>query len=613
MKLARELSSAEAKKVQSFILFGGSFTTLAMWTKLEDPINLPKMFVLSLFAAVVLGLSIPALLSARKLSSGSQKLALGLVAIFVIGLTVSTFATDVKYTAIFGAYHRNNGFLSYLAMTVLLLASFLVFNFKGADRYFRCLAGTGLILTFYGILQGAGMDPVGWKIEYNPYITTLGNPNFTSGLLGLSGVAIFYLVLESPDRKRQVLYFLGLICDLYILRESGSIQGLLGFSLGAIVLTVTKLWVVDKRYGLVGLISCAITSVPVALATFNIGPLTEKLYQSTLKNRLDYWNAAIGMFKEHPALGVGIDRFGEYYRQYAVQNQVVPGQVTDNAHSVYFQLLATGGLITFLPYILLVIFITARGIFGLLELSGRDKIRLGGVFGLWISGALINLVTIDNLGVGVWNWIAGGLVLALSGQTKNETIKANLEKKQSNSSLTSSVSDFTAPQAIAGLMFGVCLFLMIPTLNSSSRINDLNSNLPAITSQEFNDNLARSYKGSETNPQYLILLSNLTLRVGLTDLAIKIVNRINEIDPRSYYGTYFSAVVYENLGKPAEAIPFREKLRSIDPWNNGSLIELIKDYLALGNKDSAISIYKLIENNYPGSQSALDAKALFEN
>ena len=57
MKLARALSEAEAKKVQSIILFGGVFTTLAIWTKLEDPINLPKMFVLVLFAAIVLGLS----------------------------------------------------------------------------------------------------------------------------------------------------------------------------------------------------------------------------------------------------------------------------------------------------------------------------------------------------------------------------------------------------------------------------------------------------------------------------------------------------------------------------------------------------------------------------
>ena len=101
MKLARELSQTEAKKVQSLILFGGVFTTLAIWTKLEDPVNLPKMFVLVLSASIVFGLSLPAFINGRKLTSGIQKAALGLVALFVIGLLLSTFATDVKYTAIF--------------------------------------------------------------------------------------------------------------------------------------------------------------------------------------------------------------------------------------------------------------------------------------------------------------------------------------------------------------------------------------------------------------------------------------------------------------------------------------------------------------------------------
>ena len=120
MKLARELSQAEAKKVQTFVLLGGVFTTLAIWTKLEDPINLPKLYVLVLFASIVLGLSLPALFNISKLLSGAQRAILYLIGLFVAGLSISTIATDVKYTAIFGEYHRNNGFLTYLAMAILM-------------------------------------------------------------------------------------------------------------------------------------------------------------------------------------------------------------------------------------------------------------------------------------------------------------------------------------------------------------------------------------------------------------------------------------------------------------------------------------------------------------
>ena len=129
MSFARPLNDPEAKKLQTLVLFSGVFSTLAVWTNLEDPINLPKMFVLVSFGAAVLGLSLPALLSARKETSKNQKISIFLSCLFAIGLLISTAATDVKYTAIFGEYHRNNGALSYLAMVAVLLGSLVgLFN-----------------------------------------------------------------------------------------------------------------------------------------------------------------------------------------------------------------------------------------------------------------------------------------------------------------------------------------------------------------------------------------------------------------------------------------------------------------------------------------------------
>ena len=86
MKLARALSEVEAKKVQTFVLLGGVFTTLTIWTKLEDPINLPKMFVLVLFGAIVLGLSVPALLNFRNITNKGQQVSLAVIGIFFICL-----------------------------------------------------------------------------------------------------------------------------------------------------------------------------------------------------------------------------------------------------------------------------------------------------------------------------------------------------------------------------------------------------------------------------------------------------------------------------------------------------------------------------------------------
>jgi O-antigen ligase len=614
MKLARALSDVEARKVQTFVLLGGVFTTLTIWTKLEDPINLPKMFVLVLFAAIALGLVIPALLSAHKLYSSNQKIGLGLVGLFALGLLVSSVATDVKHTAIFGEFHRHNGSLSYFAMIVLLVAGSLVFSFKSVNRYFIFFGVTGLLVAFYGVLQGAGADPVGWKNDYNPFITTLGNPNFTSGFLGLSSIAILYLGLDAKDRKHQVGYAVGLLSSLYVLWRSDSIQGVFGFLIGSTVIILVKLWLINKRFGQIGFAAAVIAGAPVALAVLNIGPLASKLYQGTLRNRFDYWNAAIGMFKDHPIFGVGVDRFGEYYRQYAVQNQVVQGQIADNAHSIYLQLLATGGLILFIPYLFLILFIAFTGLKSLIKFQGEEKLKVGALFGIWIGTVVVNVVTVDNLGVGVWFWISGGVLVAVAssnGQSvsHNQDQKEKVNKGKSAKSINSeSLFPFTY---VASFMFVVlALVVLVPALGKSSSLYNFKKNASSYTTQAYIAALVSESKGAENDSQYLIQLANLAFTQNAINEAFVMIEQINKVDNRSYYGNYFAAFALESLDKRSEAIKYRERLKELDPWNNGSLIELIKNYLSVGNRASAAEIAALIKRNYPGSQADIDASAL---
>jgi O-antigen ligase len=614
MRLARALSDVEARKVQTFVLLGGVFTTLTIWTKLEDPINLPKMFVLALSAAIVLGLALPAFLSARKFTTPIQQISLGLIFLFGLGLLIATMATDVKYTAVFGEYRRNNGFLSYFALVILMAAASLVFNLKSVKRYFTFLGIAGLILSFYGILQGAGKDPVGWKIDYNPFITTLGNPNFTSGFLGLAGIAILYLALDAKDRKYQIIYAVGLLADLYILWRSGSIQGVFGFAIGAAVIILVKIWLINRKFGQVSLLIAAALGTPVALAVLNIGPLASRLYQGTLRNRLDYWNAAIGMFKDHPIFGVGIDRFGEYYREYAVQNQVVQGQITDNAHSIYLQLLATGGLILFIPYILLVLFITFIGLKSLIKSQGDDKFQIGAIFGVWLATIAINIVTVDNLGVGVWFWITGGVLVAVSANQVqiNDLDQGHKDKmvKGKSTKSANSESAFPVTYVASFILVILALVMVVPALGKSSALYNFKNNASSYTTDTYVPALVSESKSASNNSQYLIQLANLALIQNAADEAFVMIDQINKIDSRSYYGNYFAAFALEALNKRSDAIKYRERLKDLDPWNNASLIELIKDYLSVGNKASAAEIAALIKQNYPGSQSDIDASAL---
>ena len=134
--------------------------------------------------------------------------------------------------------------------------------------------------------------------------------------------------------------------------------------------------------------------------------------------------------------------------------------------------------------------------------------------------------------------------------------------------------------------------------------------MSGFASEEYVSKLMKEFRDNENDPQYLIQLSNLALQQNSPDFALAIIERVNQIDPRSYYGNLFPALTYETLEKRNLAIPYRERLMTLDPWNNASLIELTKDYLEVGNKASAASIVALIKKNFPGSQADLDASAL---
>jgi hypothetical protein len=281
------------------------------------------------------------------------------------------------------------------------------------------------------------------------------------------------------------------------------------------------------------------------------------------------------------------------------------------------QILATGGLVSFLPYITLVLFISVIGLRSLLISEKSEKLKAAGIFGIWLGTVAINIVTIDNLGVGVWFWITGGILLSLSIErlthsNSTSTGKANLLIKEikTNRKSASIPSQFPLNYLISGaLAFGVILAL-VPQLNSSSNLKAMMANQFGLTGQAYNDQVTKLAKENWSSPQILIQLSALSFKNSDLVTGDSILDRVFILDDRSYYANYFRAFTLEAVGKKSDAIAFRERLKILDPWNNASLIELAKDYLAVGDKDSAASIVALIRKNYPGSQADIDASAL---
>lgn len=595
--------------MRRLVLFTGVATTLILWTSLADPINVPKMFVLTVLSAWVLGSVIVALISGR-----GSKLSLGQWAIFAFafGLLVAALLTDVKYTAFFGALQRNDGAFSYLALATLSIAGMMSFGPTNVKQVRTVLLGVGSVLTGYGFLQRTGNDPFSWVLIYGPMIGTLGNPNFLSGLLGASSIATLWVIVAKEKMWFRGAAIVLLLLELFIIKASGSIQGFVAFGAGLTLLAVVKLWQINKRVGVISLFFVGLGLIPLLLGLLNKGPLAAEIYQTTLMNRLDYWRAALNMFKAHPFAGVGLDRLGENYREYVPQIQVVQAQTTDNVHNVFLQLLATGGLVVILPYLFLLGVILWTGLRAIKASKGEAQINIVAIFAIWFALLLVSSVSIDSLGVAVWFWISGGMLYGVAHQSLRKEEHKPIGKQKSGKSakrVTSNNASLVAP--IASLIVTiVALVIMVPAWRSSAMVMDLQRNKDGLTQPQFVEKIKQIAKIQPNNVQTLIVLSDMALRISEVDLALSYTKSINEKDPRSYYGNYLSATAHELRKQYIQAIPYRVRLVELGPWDTVNMLALVKDYLQVKELDKARALVARISALRPGSDEAKAAMAL---
>lgn len=605
------LSKEQAQKTRRLLLITGTLVTFAFWFPLEDPINIPKMFVLLTFTAWISGTTLVIFFYDK-----SKSLALGewAVVAFALGTLLAAFLTDVRFTAFFGASHRNDGALSYLALAALAFVAMNSFDLKSIHQLRFTLLLMGALLTVYGLLQTTDHDPFNWNNLYNSVFGTLGNPDFFSGVVGVSAIATVWLLLVESELWLRTSGIVLLLLELFIVKRSGSFQGLLVFAVGVAILLLVKIWQIHKRAGIISATVALLGGLLVFLGTLNQGPIASIVYRASFQSRKDYWYAAFGMFKAHPLTGVGLERFAENYPQFAPQVQVVQGQGTDNAHNVILQLLATGGLLVILPYLFLlaVIMLTALG--AIKSSSGREQIEITALFSIWFALLLISFISIDNLGVTIWYWLLGGALYAITRSRQSEINSSSREKKNKGRSArqpTQDASSYVAP--IASLLLTiVALTLMVPILRTSGSIYRLSGNSEGFTKDQYVARLNQVANGFPRNSQTLTSLADLSLRISDPEQALKFTKIVLEMDKKSQMGNVLSASAYEQLEKFELAIPFRNRLMELDPWNIGNMLQAVKDYVALRDIPNAQEVAVKISTLNPGGPEDLAAAALIK-
>ena len=539
--------------------------------------------------------------------------------LFLLVLFISSVASDYRYTSFFGTYQRNDGFLSSLALAILFIGGAAVFRINSATMVLAALAVVGGIEAIYGLAQHFGTDLMSWVNPYNTVIGTLGNPDFMSAVLGITGVALLWFAMDSEsDLRLRVSAAIGLGAALLVIIFSQARQGLLAFAFGAVLLLITWIYQRSRRLALGAGVVTSLSVVAGIFGMLQIGPLSSFLYKPSITYRGDYWRAGFAIFKSHPLLGVGPDRFGDYFRQYRDAKQVLrrgPDVTSDAAHSVVIQIAATGGVFALLLYLLLVGTIIWFGVRAIRGASGRRQMVVAAVFGAWIAYQVQSLISIDNLGIALWGWSLGGVLVGLAQPEFVERVviksrkQVRVARPNGQQRLQLIGISLASLFAIISLILTGPMFAADVAMQSANGMRSATNSAADLSVLEVGIMRAPNIRPSE--PYYQVTAAQLLLQAGLIADGRILLQKDLKMDPRDYWAWYYLALSDEKFNRRASAVPARQKIAVLDPYNAPNLLELGRDLKADGDLAGAKATIARINSFAPNTPEAKTAQTEF--
>lgn len=398
-------------------------TAVAFLRYAMDPTQLPKWWLAVVAAAVGGAMVVVAASRSRKLSIPSKWFSVS-VLLFGLALVASVLAADEQMRAVMGGYGRWNGATGYLGYLGLgMLAAMTLNTVERRRRVGSAILLAAGVVAGYALIQRAGLDPLRWELVYGTSASSsLGNPNFAAAYLGIPVPLVVARFLSAsgstPIRAGYGALFLLLVSGQL---ATGSLLGPFATATGLAVMAVVVLVTSDRRVlrrtggtlawagpvaGLVALSGLWSGAV--------VGPQTVTI-------RLYYWRAAIGMFLDHPVVGVGMGRFEDFFRRYRPLEAYpeLGGAFADNPHSVLLALASEGGLLLLIPWLFLLGVIvalvwswvrTARS----REVSYPDRLVVAAWTGAFAGYLGQALASFDVPSLAVLGYVLAGSVVTLT-------------------------------------------------------------------------------------------------------------------------------------------------------------------------------------------------------
>jgi len=565
------INLVEARKV-SIVAWASLIVTVLVTDKIgTDPVNVGKQLAISAFA---FSLSPLIFLRGNKLFQ-REKLTLFAVALFLSATLASVFLSQNPLErGFYGAFGRNTGFLTYLSLSILFIASLQFVKKRSYDKLIAFFFGAVAINVVLSIASVNGFEIFSWNNPNNFVLGTFGNSNFIGAFMGISFSMLFVQLLAKRGEPKSlflIVFGLGLTGCVVIL--SNALQGLIVASMGVALAifyflrSIKRFYVFSYFY----LTSLILVGLLMIMGILQKGPLSSILYKPSVTFRGEYWNAGISMWLNNPLSGVGIDSYGQYYRTYrSLQSTVLPGMavVTDAAHNVFIDILAGTGIFGFIGYILIIVSVLISALKFIRKHREFDPTFYSLFLG-WLAYQVQSVVSINQIGLAIWGWVLGGAVIGYSHVrcSEDELLKispsqsksGNQSRKEKSKSISSEglLDPSTLVKVLASFLIG--LLLALPPFVNDAKVRSFLAGKG--TSEDFVQLLKQWPRDAYQLNRGVVKLAQSDQVLSARELAAFATTQF----PNDYSAWF---ALYEISGESTqEREAFRSRLHQIDPHN----------------------------------------------
>lgn len=550
------------KTLARLLYFGLPLITVFLINgSVTDPVNTPKFFLLG---SIAVASFLVVLRNANQLMARGTRILGAMILLFFLVSVGVLFASPAPLVqSLYGVYGRNSGFLTYLFLSLILLASAQLRLRKSFGKILYGLMAAGVINVLYCGWVLAFGEILSWNNPYGNILGTFGNPNFIGAYLGIF-VTVWLAFAIAPTTHKYFklasifLFPLALIEIVASRAIQGRVLMVAGFGL------VGFFWI-NSRFRNVKLSSTyVISSIVVSgfalMGALQKGPLEPYIYKRSVSLRGQYWLAGWNAGSEHPLTGVGFDSFGDWYRRARDLHALeLPGvnTVVNTAHNVPLDIFASGGWPLFVSYISLLVYTVLKIIKLSKIIKSYDPIFVG-LVSAWSTYQLQSIISINQIGLAIWGWSLSGLIIGYEFVLKREALangEANKTRPKPGKTKVVSSSMFAG----VGLLVGA--LISVPPLNADLRWRTAQVSRDATQ-------LENSLKPSYLNPQNTFKYLN-TIQVfeenNLNDLSHRYALNAVQFNPESYDSWKFLFLIKGS--SDAERADALSNMKRLDPLN----------------------------------------------